>query len=122
MASILVAEDDAALRLLYTMWLESAGHRVTAVADGRAAIATIQRLVPEAAVLDVEMPFVDGLAVGRYLHGLAPDVPILFVTALEGLDAGRAEVLPKPCGRDLLVQALENARTIASAGREAVPM
>lgn len=107
MAHILVAEDDAALRLLYMIWLESAGHRVTAVADGRDAIAAVQRLVPDAAVLDVEMPFVDGLAVGRYLHGLAPDVPVLFVTALEGLDAGGAEVLPKPCSREQLLAAVD---------------
>ena len=112
MDRILVAEDDAALRLLYTVWLESAGHQVTAVADGRDAIDLIQRRIPEAAVLDVEMPFVDGLAVSRYLHALAPGVPILVVTALDGKDApaaaaGAHGVLSKPCDRDELVAAVD---------------
>ena len=127
MANILVAEDDAALRLLYMIWLESAGHRVTAVVDGRDAIAAIQRLVPDAAVLDVEMPFVDGLAVSRYVHALAPQVAVLVVSGVEdvraeALAAGAGEVLVKPCGRDLLVRALEDARTIAFAGRGVVRM
>ena len=127
MAAILVAEDDAALRLLYTMWLESAGHRVTAVADGRAAIAAIQRLVPDAAVLDVEMPFVDGLAVCRYLHARDPNVAVLVVSGVEevraaALAAGASEVIGKPCDRVRLVQALGRARTIARAPREVVPL
>jgi CheY-like chemotaxis protein len=112
MAKILVAEDDAALRLLYTIWLESVGHQVTAVADGRDAIALIQQWVPGLAVLDVEMPYVDGLAVSRYLHALAPEVPILVVTALDDARAGAEEagagrILTKPCDRDLLVDAVE---------------
>jgi CheY-like chemotaxis protein len=112
MARILVAEDNAALRLLYTIWLESAGHDVTTAVDGRDAIAQIQRRIPDAAVLDVEMPYVDGLAVCRYLHALAPGVPILVVTALEdahadAANAGAGLILPKPCDRDQLVEAVD---------------
>lgn len=127
MAEILVAEDDAALRLLYVIWLESAGHRVTAVADGREAMAQIQRRVPDAAVLDVEMPFVDGLAVCRYLHARDPHVAVLVVSGIEevraaALAAGASEAIGKPCDRVRLVQALGRARTIARALPEVVPM
>jgi two-component system, OmpR family, response regulator len=84
MDRILVAEDDAALRLLYTIWLESAGFDVTQVADGRAAIEALERRpLPDAALLDVEMPFVDGLSVCRYLHALDPSIRVVVATGVE---------------------------------------
>jgi len=112
MDRILVAEDDAALRLLYTIWLESAGFDVTPVADGRAALEALERRpLPDAALLDVEMPFVDGLSVCRYLHALDPSVRIVVVTAMEdargdALAAGAAEVIRKPCDRGRIVAAV----------------
>jgi CheY-like chemotaxis protein len=114
MARILVAEDDAALRRLYTIWLESAGHEVTEAADGREAIAHIERRVPEAAVLDIEMPFVDGLSVARYLHARDARASIVIVSGVDGvraeaLSAGAAEVLAKPCDRAALRAALDAA-------------
>jgi len=112
MSRILVAEDDAALRRLYMVWLESAGHQVTEAADGRDAIAHIQRRVPEAAVLDIEMPYVDGLAVCRYLHTLSPEVAIVVVTARDDAQASAAAAgahgfLSKPCDREQLVSAVD---------------
>jgi CheY-like chemotaxis protein len=102
MARILVAEDSPALRLLYTIWLEGDGHEVVAVADGRAAIVALERgRMPDAAVLDVEMPYVDGLSVCRYLRMRAPAIPIVIVSGVEGvragaLAAGASTVLAKP--------------------------
>jgi len=112
MDRILVAEDDAALRLLYTIWLESAGFDVTPVADGRAALEALERRpLPDAALLDVEMPFVDGLSVCRYLHALDSSVRIVVVTAMEdargdALAAGAADVIRKPCDRGQIVAAV----------------
>jgi CheY-like chemotaxis protein len=112
MDRILVAEDDAALRLLYTIWLESAGFDVTAVADGRAALKALERRpLPDAALLDVEMPFVDGLSVCRYLQALDPAVRIVVVSGMEdargsALAAGAADVLRKPCDRGQIVGAV----------------
>jgi DNA-binding response OmpR family regulator len=112
MDRILVAEDDAALRLLYTIWLEAAGFDVTPVADGRAALAALERRpLPDAALLDVEMPFVDGLSVCRYPHALDPSVRIVVVTGVEdaradALSAGAADVLRKPCDPRRIVAAV----------------
>jgi CheY-like chemotaxis protein len=116
MDRILVAEDDAALRLLYTIWLESAGFDVTPVADGRAALEALERRpLPDAALLDVEMPFVDGLSVCRYLHALDPSVRIVVVTGVEdaradALAAGAGEVLRKPCDPGRIVAAVRLRR------------
>jgi CheY-like chemotaxis protein len=112
MDRILVAEDNSALRLLYAIWLESDGFEVTAVADGRAALEALERRpLPDAALLDVEMPFVDGLSVCRYLHALDPSVRIVVVTGVEdaradALAAGAADVLCKPCNPDRIVAAV----------------
>jgi CheY-like chemotaxis protein len=116
MDRILVAEDDAALRLLYTIWLESAGFDVTQVADGRAAIEALERRpLPDAALLDVEMPFVDGLSVCRYLHALDPSIRVVVATGVEdaradALAAGAADVLRKPCDRGQIVAAVRPRR------------
>jgi len=112
MDRILVAEDNSALRLLYAIWLESGGFEVTAVADGRAALAALERRpLPDAVLLDIEMPFVDGLSVCRYLHALDPSIPVLVVTGVEGargdaLAAGASDVLSKPCDPAQIVGAV----------------
>jgi CheY-like chemotaxis protein len=112
MDRILVAEDNSALRLLYSIWLESGGFEVTAVPDGRAALTALERRpLPDAVLLDIEMPFVDGLSVCRYLHALDPSVRIVVVTGVEdargaALAAGASEVLCKPCDPAQIVGAV----------------
>ena len=117
MDRILVAEDNAALRLLYSIWLESNGFDVTAVADGRAALEVLERRpLPDAALLDIEMPFVDGISVCRYLHALDPSVRIVVATGVEdaradALAAGASEVLRKPCAPARIVGAVRREAT-----------
>jgi len=112
MRRILVAEDDPALRFLYGIWIDAGGGEAVVAADGREAIGRLERgPLPDAAVLDVDMPFVDGLSVCRYLHARAPTIPIVVVSGIEdvrpaALAAGANAVLAKPCGRDDLLGAL----------------
>lgn len=98
---VLLAEDDRALRFLYGVWLRAEGYDVVEAEDGRAALDAIDLHVPDAAVLDVAMPFVDGLDVCRRLRSLDRHVPIVVQTALDDLArdaaaAGADLVLPKP--------------------------
>jgi CheY-like chemotaxis protein len=112
MRRILVAEDDTALRVLYRLWLEHEGYVVADVPDGGAAIEILERgPLPDAAVLDLDMPRVHGLAVSRYLHARAPAIPIVIATGVDGMEdealgAGAALVLAKPFGLDELLAAL----------------
>jgi CheY-like chemotaxis protein len=82
------------------------------VADGREAISLVERgWIPESAVLDVEMPFVDGLAVCRYLHARDERIHIVVVSALDdvrepALHAGALDVLAKPVSREDLLAAV----------------
>jgi len=108
-ARVLVAEDDPAVRNSVVRVLELEGHSVTAVGDGRAALSMLYDGGHDAAVLDVKMPFVDGLTVCRDVRSRGITTPILLLTArvqigdtVEGLDAGADDYLMKPFAIDEL--------------------
>ena len=100
---MLVAEDDASVRNAVVRVLELDGHRVQSVKDGRAALDAIIDDTPDAVVMDVMMPFIDGLTVCREVRHRGNRVPILLLTArievddrVAGLDAGADDYLTKP--------------------------
>jgi two-component system response regulator MprA len=101
--TVLVVDDDAPVRRMLERTLAAEGWTVQAVADGGAALAAVERSVPDAVVLDVAMPGLDGLAVARRLRGKGLATPILLLTARDaigdrvaGLDAGADDYLVKP--------------------------
>jgi two-component system response regulator MprA len=120
MQRVLVAEDDPAIRLLYRLWLESAGYDVRVASDGREAIMLLElERLPDAAVLDVDMPYVDGLSLCRYLRMRGMNLPIVVVSGLEGVAdtarlAGATRVLAKPCVREDLLAALGSPASAAA--------
>jgi two-component system, OmpR family, response regulator MprA len=100
---VLVAEDDQAVRNAVVRVLELDGHSVQSANDGRAALDAIIDDTPDAVVMDVMMPFVDGLTVCREVRHRGNRVPILLLTArvevddrVAGLDAGADDYLTKP--------------------------
>jgi two-component system, OmpR family, response regulator MprA len=102
-AAVLLVDDDAPIRRMLARTLGAEGYEVAAVADGGAALASVERSVPDVIVLDVAMPGMDGLAVTRRLRGKGLAVPILLLTARDalhervaGLDAGADDYLVKP--------------------------
>ncbi|MEU7046357.1 response regulator transcription factor [Streptomyces varsoviensis] len=101
--AVLLAEDDRAIRHALERALLLEGYRVTAVADGVAALAAAHRSRPDVIVLDVMMPGVDGLDVCRVLRAEGDRTPILMLTArvetahrIAGLDAGADDYVAKP--------------------------
>jgi len=110
---ILVVDDDRAVRDSLTRALDLHGYLASAVPDGVAAIAHVQREEPDAIVLDVNMPGVDGYGVTRRLRDDGIDVPILMLTARDdipdrvaGLDAGADDYLVKPFALEELLARL----------------
>jgi two-component system response regulator MprA len=108
-AALLLVDDDAPIRRMLERTLAAEGYEVEAAADGGAALAAVERSVPDAIVLDVTMPGVDGLAVTRRLRAKGLKVPILLLTARDavhervaGLDAGADDYLVKPFDVDEL--------------------
>ncbi|MEV5432830.1 response regulator transcription factor [Streptomyces sp. NPDC052701] len=101
--TVLLAEDDRAIRHALARALTLEGYRVTAVADGVEALAQAHRGRPDVLVLDVMMPGIDGLQVCRVLRAEGDRTPILMLTALvetadriAGLDAGADDYVVKP--------------------------
>ena len=108
--SVVIAEDDPSVRKAVQRVLELEGYTVTAVNDGQAALDTILTKAPNAAVLDVSMPFLDGLSVCKELRLRSNRTPILLLTArhevgdrVAGLDAGADDYLVKPFAVDELL-------------------
>ncbi|MGW4274290.1 response regulator transcription factor [Streptomyces seoulensis] len=101
--TVLLAEDDRAIRHALERALTLEGYEVTAVADGVEALAQAHRNPPDILVLDVMMPGIDGLQVCRVLRAEGDRTPILMLTALvetadriAGLDAGADDYVVKP--------------------------
>ncbi len=100
---ILVAEDQADIRDLIVLNLQHAGHAVTAVADGRAALASQSERASDLLILDLMMPGLDGLEVCKALRAQGRAAPILMLTAKSteldrvlGLELGADDYLTKP--------------------------
>jgi PAS domain S-box-containing protein len=100
---LLLAEDDPVTREVAMRLLEGAGHRVTAVVDGEAAVTAVAAQKFSLVLMDLEMPGIGGLEALRRLRTLGAGVPVLALTAHAGpglrerlLAAGMCGYLPKP--------------------------
>ncbi len=100
---ILVVDDDPGVRTALDRALRLDGYEVTTVADGEAAFASLALEAPDAMVLDLGLPGIDGLDVARRMREAGDDTPILMLTARDavndrvlGLDAGADDYVVKP--------------------------
>ncbi|UGT45805.1 response regulator transcription factor [Nocardia yamanashiensis] len=131
---ILVVDDDRAVRESLRRSLTFNGYSVDLAVDGMDALEKVAGARPDALVLDVMMPRLDGLEVCRRLRSTGDDLPILVLTARDsvservaGLDAGADDYLPKPFALEELlarlrallrrttVEAAENSETLTFA-------
>jgi two-component system response regulator MprA len=109
-ATVLVAEDDRAVRDALVRTLRVEGYDVEAATDGAQTLDAIEASSPDLVVLDVMMPQIDGLTVCRRIRAGGNRVPVLILTArreigdrVAGLDAGADDYLPKPFHSDELL-------------------
>jgi two-component system, OmpR family, response regulator MprA len=119
---ILVVDDDRAVRESLRRSLQFNGYQVELASDGVQAMEQIQAQRPDALVLDVMMPRLDGLEVCRRLRSTGDDLPVLVLTARDavsdrvaGLDAGADDYLPKPFALEELLARLRALLRRASA-------
>jgi len=100
---ILVVDDDGPVRESLRRSLSFNGYDVELAGDGLEALQAVADQRPDAIVLDVMMPRMDGLETCRRLRAAGDDLPVLMLTAREmvsdrvaGLDAGADDYLAKP--------------------------
>lgn len=121
MAHLLIVEDDELLRDGLSAQLMQAGHRIDTAVDGEQALNRLDTEAYEGVVLDLGLPRVDGLTVLRRLRQRLPALPVLILTArdgiedrVEGLNAGADDYLTKPFNRDELLARLQSMLRRAS--------
>src|SRR3954447_17863745 len=106
---VLIVDDDRAVREALRRALTLGGYDALTAGDGNEALAKTATTTPDAVVLDIGMPALDGLEVCRRLRDGGNRVPILMLTArdavadrIDGLDAGADDYLVKPFDIDEL--------------------
>ncbi|MCE3555881.1 response regulator transcription factor [Pseudonocardia sp. RS11V-5] len=129
---VLVVDDEATLSDLLSMALRYEGWEVRSAGDGLTAVRTARDFKPDAVVLDIMLPDLDGLEVLRRLRADSPEVPVLFLTAKDavedrvaGLTAGGDDYVTKPFSLEELVARLRGllrraGMTAARQGSELV--
>ena len=122
---VLVVDDDRAVRESLRRSLEFNGYHVSLASDGAEALASIGGNAPDALVIDVMMPRLDGIETTRALRTAGNDLPILVLTArdsvgdrVEGLDAGADDYLTKPFALEELLARLRALLRRAQAPTE----
>jgi two-component system response regulator MprA len=100
---ILVVDDDTAVRRSIDRALRLEGYDVDTVGTGGGALESLALTPPDAIILDLQLPDLDGLAVCRRIRSAGDDTPVLMLTArqaiddrVQGLDAGADDYLVKP--------------------------
>jgi two-component system, OmpR family, response regulator MprA len=110
---LLVVDDDPSVREALALVLDLNGFDVSTANDGREAIRTLAVDSPDAVILDVLMPALDGLEVCRRMRATGNRTPVLMLTArsevserVAGLEAGADDYLVKPFAREELIARL----------------
>jgi two-component system OmpR family response regulator len=110
---VLVVDDEAPLADLLSMALRYEGWQTTTAGDGASAIRATREFRPDAVILDVMLPDLNGLEVMRRLRAEQHDIPVLFLTAkdavedrIAGLTAGGDDYVTKPFSLEEVVARL----------------
>jgi len=114
--NLLAAEDNEVNRLVLEDILDLEGARLTCVENGREAVDRVRHTGPDAydlVLMDIQMPEMDGYEATRRLHEIAPNLPVIGLTAHAMADerakciaAGMVEHVAKPIGIDVLVETI----------------
>lgn len=112
--SILVADDDDAIRLLLADFLSGEGFSVTQAKNGAEALKYLEQKIPDAMLLDIRMPDMDGLAVLRRMRDDGLEAPTIVMTAhgtssvaIQSIQLGAYDYVMKPFELDKVLVTIQ---------------
>ena len=113
MATILVVDDAAFMRMRMSKILSEAGYEVIQAENGLEAVEKYKSTKPDAVLMDITMPEMDGLTARKEIKSLDPQARVAMVTALgqqqivlEAVKSGAKDFLVKPCEGDRVLAAV----------------
>jgi two-component system response regulator HydG len=116
-ASILVVDDESAMRKTLSLILTAKGYTVTTARDGAEAIARVKEQPFDVIFLDIVMPLMDGVAVLKQIKTVRPEATVIMMTAYaveelvrQALAGGANGILHKPLDMDEIIALVEKAR------------
>ena len=115
-ATVLIVDDESAIRDSLRMVLEYEGLRVVEASSGDQGLQQVRRVQPDAILLDIKMPELDGLQVLQLLRERGYEMPVIIITghgdistAIEATRKGAFDFFEKPLQRDRVLLSLRNA-------------
>lgn len=113
---IIIVDDDTVVRKLLEAFLTKEGYQVSVACDGEEGLGRIREAKPDAVILDVKMPKMDGYEVLAALKRdeTVKDIPVIMVSSMEmegdiqkGMSLGAAHYLTKPVQNDALLECIK---------------
>ena len=126
---ILIIDDDAAVRSSLTFLLKRAGFEPDAVPGPEEALAVVRRTTPQLILMDMNFTLTttgeEGIQLLKQVKIFQPDVPVILMTAwgsislaVQGMQAGAFDFIPKPWNNAALLQRIETALELSTAPKE----
>ena len=112
--TVLIADDEAQIRNILSIYFKKEGFKVVEAADGAEALMQTQSAKPDIIILDIMMPVLDGLEVCKQVRKIS-DIPIIMLTAkgedddrILGLEIGADDYITKPYNPTILLLRIQN--------------
>ena len=123
MIKILYLEDENYLGRIVKESLKSRGFNIKLITDGKLLMKNFEHFQPDICVLDIMVPNIDGLTLGKEIKKSVPDMPIIYLTAknqtldvLKGFEAGANDYIKKPFSMEELIVRINNILALKKIG------
>jgi len=127
--TILIVDDDAQLRHSFEKLLTTEGHKVRIAATGEAGLEIVKSALPDAVIVDVRLPGMDGLETFRAIHNIESKLPVIIMTAygttdtaIEAIKQGAYDYVLKPFDIPEMLTTIEKALEAGRFMRSRVEM